>query len=112
MNTIIIKAEEAANRYFSVMLETIICNASRNNLLDNAKELIQLGEDIKNLLSPVSSFNAFLEEFRTGMTMCFLTSEEGKKLQDLDDRNENFQIVVFRANGQPVGLYGKDVLCW
>jgi hypothetical protein len=58
------------------------------------------------------AFTAFRDQFRSGNTMMFVSEEESKNLEDWNDRNEDFQIAIFRHDGQPVGRYGKDVLSW
>jgi hypothetical protein len=85
-----------------------------NTVLDTAESLAELGADVKNLLStaPSVAFIAFRDKFRTGNTMMFVSDEDGKNLEIWNDRNEEFQIAIFRHDGQPVGLYGKDVLSW
>lgn len=114
MNTIIINSDDAASTYLNVMLETINSDLKFNTVLDTAESLADLGNDIKNLLStaPSVAFNAFREHFRNGSTLCFVSEEDGRKLEAWSTRNEEFQIAIFRYDGQPVGLYGKADLNW
>jgi hypothetical protein len=114
MNTIILNADDAANIYLTGMMDLINGDLKFNTFLDTAESLTELGKDIKELVSesPSVAFNAFRNQFRNGSTMSFLSVEDARKLEVWNDRNEDFQIAIFRNDGQPVGLYGKDVLSW
>lgn len=114
MNTIILNADDAANTYLTGMMDLINGDLKFNTVLDTAESLADLGKDLQELLSttPSVAFNAFRNQFRNGSTMSFLSVEDGRKLEIWNDRNEDFQIAIFRFDGQPVGLYGKDVLSW
>ena len=114
MNTIILNAETAANTYLTVMMDLINGDMKYNTVLDTAESLAELGKDLQELLSttPSVAFNAFRNQFRSGSTMCFVSEEISKNLEIWNDRNEEYQIAIFRNDGQPVGLYGKDVLSW
>jgi len=114
MHTIILNSDDAANTYLTSMLEMIKSDLKFNTVLDTAESLADLGADVKNLLSTVPSvaFTAFREQFSSGNTMMFVSDEDSKNLETWNDRNENFQIAVFRHDGQPVGVYGKAYLNW
>ena len=114
MNTIILNADDAANNYLTNMMGLINGDLKFNTVLDTAESLADLGRDLRELLSavPTVAFNAFRDQFRSGSTMCFVSDEDGRNLETWNDRNEEFQIAIFRNDGQPVGLYGKDVLSW
>jgi len=114
MNTIIINAETAANQYRDLQLELLTHDLKYMSPLEVAKDITQLGNELQELLSPISSvaFSAFREQFRTGCTLCFVSQENGEKLEAWDHKNEDFQIAVFTNEGRPVGVYGKDVLSW
>ena len=114
MHTIILNSDDAANIYLTSMLEMINSDLKFNTVLDTAESLAELGEDVKNLLStaPSVAFIAFREQFRSGNTMMFVSDADSKNLETWNDRNEDFQIAIFRYDGQPVGLYGKADLNW
>lgn len=114
MHTIILNSDDAANTYLTSMLEMIKSDLKFNTVLDTAESLADLGADVKKLLSTVPSvaFTEFREQFRTGNTMMFVSEEDSKNLEIWNDRNEDYQIAIFRYDGQPVGLFGKDVLSW
>ena len=114
MNTIILNADDSANSYLTVMLELINSDLKFNTVLDTAESLTELGKDVQDLLStaPSVAFIAFRDQFRSGNTMMFVSDADSKNLETWNDRNEEFQIAIFRYDGQPVGLYGKADLNW
>lgn len=114
MHTIILKSEDAANIYMTAMLKFINSDLQFNTVSYTAESLADLGADVKKLLSKVPSvaFTEFREQFRTGNTMMFVSGEDSKNLEIWNDQNEEFQIAIFQNDGQPVGLFGKDVLSW
>lgn len=114
MKTIILDADDAATNYLNIMLEHINSDLKYNTVLDTAESLSELGKNVKDMTSTTHevAFNSFREQFLYGSTMMLLSEEDGRNLQLWNDRNEDYQIAIFRHDGKPVGLYKKDVLNW
>lgn len=112
-NTLIVNRKEAVEAYIDSMTEYLRNSRDGMHPLEYADELIALGKDINQLLSPdlETSRLAFEKAFRTGFTMMMLP-REGDTLERWSEAEEDFQVVVFTAEGKPVGTFSQDIVQW
>ena len=79
-----------------------------------ASDLIRLGEEIKGMLSINSQVAPamFRKLFSEGATMMMLENKDFEQLEKWHENGEDFNVVVFRQNGDPVGLFTKEQVVW
>jgi len=112
-NTLIVNREEAVEAYTESMTEYLNCSRDGMHPIEYADELISLGGDINRLLSLnlETSRLVFERAFRAGFTMMMLPREIDT-LERWSASGEDFQVVVFTAEGKPVGTFSKDMVQW
>jgi hypothetical protein len=112
-NVLIVNREEAVEAYTESMTEYHKVSRDGMHLIEYADELISLGGDINRLLSLnlETSRRAFEGAFRAGFTMMMLPGEVDT-LERWSEAGEDFQVVVFTAEGRPVGTFSQDTVQW
>ena len=113
-NTVIVSAEQAATSYNEAMIEHLYHDRKYMAIGEYASDLIRLGEEIKGMLSTSSQVapGTFRKLFSEGATMMMLESEDFEQLEKWHENGEDFNVVVFRENGDPVGLFTKEHVVW
>lgn len=106
MKNIIINAERSIEMFAK---QSIIEMAEDRNVTEYlADDLIQLGKDIKALCSDdnVVALSTFKRLFRMGHTTHLLNADAFEELEQA--MHGDVQIVIFKKNGIPLGIVGKQ----
>jgi hypothetical protein len=113
-NTIIVIAEQAVKNHRTCMMDHLYVDMEHIEPGNFAGDLIQLGTDLKNFLSPDNriALNTFRDHFRTGSTMTLVDPEAFDQLEAWDNNNEDFRIAIFREDGSAVGIVPQENICW
>ena len=112
-NTLIVNRDEAVNAYLDSMMEHLRFSREDLYVQEFATDLKQLSEDITRMLSQdlEISREAFRRAFRDGYTMMMLP-EQFDTLEKWSQAGEDFQVVVFTAEGKPVGSFETEAVQW
>jgi len=113
-NTLIASAEKMTIRYREAMMDFLNDTQGDQSVEDFARDLLNLSRVLQNLSSKVSNtaLIAFKDELAAGYTMMMFDSKEFDQLEAWSAAEEDFQIVIFREDGSPVGVVQKKETNW
>jgi len=113
-NTLIVEAEQLVNSYRSVYMEHIYMDMECTSPEDFARDLARLSEEILKFTykTPEVAWNAFRNCFKDAGTISLLEPEDFEKLEAWYDANEDYQIVILRKDGSPIGAIKKEDISW
>jgi hypothetical protein len=112
--SLILNTNLLAINYRENMLQHLFDCQNDDHTAEFGADLIQFGTTLKNFTSPNNSqvLSAFRTEFGAGFTMMMLSDEEFSQLEDWSCKKEDFQLVLFREDGSPVGVINGDYINW
>ena len=112
-NTLVVNRDEAVNSYLDSMMEHLRFSREDLHIQEFVTDLKQTSEDVSQMLSQdlETSRNAFRRAFRDGYTMMMLP-EQIDTLEKWSRAGEDFQVVVFTAEGKPVGSFVNEEVQW
>lgn len=113
-NTLITVAEQMTRNYQEAMMDFLNDTQGDQYVKDFADDLITLGRTLQALSSrdPRVALPAFRGELAAGNTMMMLSNEEFHKVEAWSFAKEDFQIVIFREDGSPVGVIKSSEANW
>ena len=113
-NTLITYAEKMIIRYREAMMDFLNDTQEDQSVEDFTRVLLDLSRALQNLSSKVSNtaLIAFKDELAAGYTMMMFDSKEFDQLEAWSAAGEDFQIVIFREDGSPVGIVQKKETSW
>ena len=113
-NTLIANAEDMTIRYQEAMMDFLNDTQGDQSVVDFADDLILLGKRLQGLSSPIPSvaLTSFRGELAAGNTMMMFDSKDFDTLEAWSKDDLDFQIVIFREDGSPVGLIKKSEANW
>lgn len=113
-NTLVVNQTEAAQNYFDSMMDHL--NMSREDLhfKEFTDDLQTLSAEVSRLMSTDLRVarQQFAELFRMGSTMMLVPSDDFEALEKWSVNDEDFRVVVFTENGEPIGAFGTDQVQW
>lgn len=114
MNTIIAYVEQMAENYRDYMLEYINSHQDEVSVEEHADDLMNLAFALKRLTSRDVGvqLSALRKEFSEGYTMMMMDPEHFDSLETWSIDGEDYRVVVFRADGSPVGVINKSEMTW
>jgi hypothetical protein len=112
-NTLTVNRDEAARSYADFQLEHLNCSLEGLHTDEFADAMCRVAEDIRNLVSEnlEVSRGAFKTLFRDGFAASMLPGEIDT-LEKWLEAKEEFQVIVFTADGKPVGCFNQDQVQW
>ena len=112
--TLTLHSVELANNYKTNMLLHLVDCQHDEHPAEFAGEVIMVGTTLRNLLSKDNAvaLATFRKEFGAGFTMMMFSDEEFNQVETWSKDREEFQVVIFREDGTPVGLIGGEFINW
>lgn len=113
-NTVSVYQEEAVARFRESMMEYLSDVQSDTTVEEFITDLEIFNRDLKSINSQQASISlpAFKRLFSQGYTMMMMDPKEFDMLEDLSKNGEDFNVIIFRQDGEPVGLVSKEFLNW
>ena len=112
-NTLTVDRETAAAAYTESMMDYLRDSQEDLPIQEFEDDLKQFATVVLGMLSSnlETSREAFKNAFRDGYTMMMLP-EEIDTLEKWSQAGEDFQVVVFTAEGAPVGSFSQEIVQW
>ena len=112
--TLPLHSDQLAINYKTNMLQHLVDCQHDEHPTEFAYEVIQFGTTLRNLLSNDNALAlaTFRKEFGAGFTMMMFSDEEFNQIETWSKDREDFQVIIFREDGTPVGLIGSEFINW
>lgn len=112
--TLTLHSVQLANNYKTNMLQHLTDCQHDEHPAVFAGDVVQFGRTLGNLVSKDNGIAlcAFRQEFGAGFTMMMFSDEEFNQIETWSNNKEDFQVVIFREDGTPVGLIGSEFINW
>lgn len=112
--SLILNTDTLAINYRENMLQHLFDCQNDDNTAEFGADLIQFGTTLRNLTSTnnAQALSTFRTEFSAGFTMMMLSDEEFIQLEQWSSEKEDFQFVLFREDGSPVGVINGEFINW
>ncbi len=112
-NILTVDREQAARNYAVSQMEYLNCSIEGLHIDEFACEMARVAEDVQALVSAdlEESRLAFRRVFQEGHTIAMLPHDL-VSLEKWSEAKEEFQVIVFTADGRPVGCFDQDQVQW
>lgn len=113
-NTLILDADQMITNYRDCMMDFLSDTQGDISVTHFGDDLVRLGKVLQELNSrvPGIALEAFREEMKAASTMMMLDAKDFDQLEVWSKADEDFRIVLFRADGYPVGIIKKEHINW
>jgi hypothetical protein len=113
-NTLVVSQADLISNFSASMLE-MLRDGLDDGVVENefVRNIKRFADDLVDINDAVGVAGPTLQRlFREGHTMMLLNPKDFYALEDWANNNEDFQVVIFNADGSPVTLLQKKDVQW